>query len=51
MICELFDGPQIQGRELARILFEDQGVAYADVCRTPEGMDRLQRLLAGDVWA
>jgi glutathione S-transferase len=49
MIFELFYWPQIQGRgELVRILFEDQGVDYADVCRTPDGMDRLNRILHGE---
>lgn len=49
MIYELFYWPQIQGRgEFVRLVLEDLGVDYADVCRAPGGMTRLRELLRGD---
>lgn len=49
MIYELFYWPHIQGRgELVRVVLEDLGVDYTDVCRTPEGMERLNKILHGE---
>jgi glutathione S-transferase len=48
MICELFYWPGIQGRgELVRLVLEDLGVAYVDVCRQPEGLGRMHKILHG----
>lgn len=50
MIYELFYWPDIQGRgEFVRLVLEDLGVDYVDVCRAPGGMERLGDLLRGDV--
>jgi glutathione S-transferase len=49
MILELFYWPQIQGRgEFARLVLEDTGVNYVDVCRTPDGLERLNRIMHGE---
>lgn len=49
MIYELFYWPGIQGRgEFVRLVLEDLGVDYVDVCRAPGGMVRLRELLQGD---
>jgi len=49
VIFELFYWPQIQGRgEFVRILFEDQGAEYVDVCRSLDGLERMHRLLHGE---
>ena len=49
MIFELFYWPQIQGRgEFVRMLFEDQGADFVDVCRTPDGLERMHKLLHGE---
>ena len=48
MRYELYYWP-IQGRgEFARLVLEDAGADYVDVCRTKGGMARMQRVLAGD---
>jgi glutathione S-transferase len=48
MICELFYWPGIQGRgELVRLVLEDAGVDYVDVCREPEGLERMNEILHG----
>lgn len=47
MKYELYYWPQIQGRgEFARLALEDAGASYVDVARAPQGMARMQRLLA-----
>ncbi|HWO20399.1 MAG TPA: glutathione S-transferase [Kofleriaceae bacterium] len=49
MILELFYWPQIQGRgEFVRLVLEDSGVDYVDVCRTSDGLDRLNRIMHGE---
>jgi glutathione S-transferase len=49
MTYELFYWPSIQGRgEFVRLVLEDVGADYVDVCRQPGGMDRLRQLLSGD---
>ena len=49
MIYELFYWPEIQGRgEFVRLVLEDLGVDYVDVCRAPGGMERLRELLQGN---
>jgi glutathione S-transferase len=48
MIYELYYWPEIQGRgEFVRLVLEDLGIDYVDVCRTPDGMERLHELLQG----
>ena len=49
MICELFYWPQIQGRgEFPRMLLEDAGVPYVDVCRHVGGIDRMSAIMHGE---
>lgn len=49
MIYELFYWPGIQGRgELPRLLLEDAGVPYDDVCQRPEGLARMQQIMHGE---
>lgn len=49
MIYELFYWPGIQGRgEFARLVFEEAGVAYVDVGRQPDGLERMHRILHGE---
>jgi glutathione S-transferase len=49
MPLELYYWPTIQGRgEFVRLLLEDAGAEYVDVCRTKGGMRRMMRFLAGD---
>jgi glutathione S-transferase len=44
---ELYYWPEIQGRgEFVRLALEDAGASYVDVARAPQGMARMQRLLA-----
>jgi glutathione S-transferase len=45
---ELFYWPGIQGRgEFVRLVLEDAGADYVDVCRAPGGVGRMQSILAG----
>ncbi|MCL2448785.1 MAG: glutathione S-transferase [Polyangiaceae bacterium] len=45
---ELFYWPTIQGRgEFVRLALEEAGAAYVDVARTPAGMRRMMKLVAG----
>src|SRR5207302_10638364 len=47
MRYELYYWP-IQGRgEFARLVLEDAGADYVDVCRGPGGMAKMQAILAG----
>jgi glutathione S-transferase len=49
MIYELFYWPQIQGRgEFVRLVLEDAGVPYTDVCRAPDGLERLSKIMHGE---
>lgn len=49
MILELFYWPQIQGRgEFVRLVLEDTGVHYVDVCRTSDGLERLNQIMHGE---
>ena len=49
MRYELYYWPGIQGRgEIPRLVLEDAGAEYVDVAREPGGMQRMQRVLAGD---
>lgn len=49
MTYELYYWPGIQGRgEFVRLVLEDAGADYVDVCRAPHGMKRMNELLHGD---
>lgn len=49
MIYELFYWPGIQGRgEFPRLVLEDVGVEYVDVCRQPNGLERMHKILHGE---
>jgi glutathione S-transferase len=49
MHFELYYWPGIQGRgEIPRLILEDAGADYVDVARQPGGMQRMNRVLAGD---
>lgn len=49
MICELFYWPGIQGRgEFPRMLLEDAGIPYVDVCRHVGGIDRMSAIMHGE---
>ncbi|MCX5741593.1 MAG: glutathione S-transferase [Proteobacteria bacterium] len=48
MQYELYYWPSIQGRgEFVRLVLEDAGADYVDVCRQPGGMDRMKQILGG----
>jgi glutathione S-transferase len=47
-VYELYYWPLIQGRgEFVRLALEEAGAAYVDVARTPGGVQRMMKLLAG----
>jgi len=49
MNYELFYWNEIQGRgEFVRLVLEDAGCDYIDVCREPGGEDRLEAVLSGE---
>lgn len=48
-VWELFYWPMLQGRgELVRLILEDRGVAYDDVCREPGGVQRILAFRRGE---